>query len=98
MAYVQGPQSSRPAHNREQDENWKSDGFLNIRFRRPDGSTYRFGKTGSIPLSLSRKMDRALIEKIKAGDKEEILRQLLSVIELDVVLMDEESEAGDLGF
>ena len=44
-------------------------------------------------------MDRALIDKMRKGDKEEILKQLLEMIELAFVFADDSAEAkGDLGF
>lgn len=81
------------------NDSWKSDAFLNFRFRRPDGSYFKLGDTSSLKLKETRKMDRALIEKMRTGNKEEILAQLLDMIELDFAFADASAEAkGDLGF
>ena len=94
---------NRPLQTRNNDqasnESWKSDAFLNFRFRRSDGSYFKLGDTSSLKLKETRKMDRALIDKMRKGDKEEILKQLLEMIELDFVFADDSTEAkGDLGF
>ena len=84
-----------PASN----DNWKSDAFLNFRFRRPDGTYFKLGDTSSLKLKETRKMDRALLDKVRRGNKEEVLAQLLEMIEIDLVFADESAEAkGDLGF
>lgn len=81
------------------NDNWKSDAFLNFRFRRPDGTYFKLGDTSSLKLKETRKMDRALLDKVRKGDKEEVLRQLLGMIEIDLVFADESAESkGDLGF
>lgn len=94
MAFERTRQSATASN-----DNWKSDAFLNFRFRRPDGTYFKLGDTSSLKLKETRKMDRALIDKMRKGDKEEILKQLLEMIELDFVFADDSAEAkGDLGF
>lgn len=81
------------------NDNWKSDAFLNFRFRRPDGTYFKLGDTSSLKLKETRKMDRALLDKVRRGNKEEVLAQLLEMIEIDLVFADDSAEAkGDLGF
>lgn len=95
MAFERNRQISTVASN----DNWKSDAFLNFRFRRPDGTYFKLGDTSSLKLKETRKMDRALLDKVRKGDKEEVLAQLLAMIEIDLVFADESAESkGDLGF
>ena len=95
MAFERTRQIAPVASN----DNWKSDAFLNFRFRRPDGTYFKLGDTSSLKLKETRKMDRALLDKVRKGNKEEVLAQLLEMIEIDLVFADESAEAkGDLGF
>ena len=79
-----------------QNDNWKSDAFINLWLPRRDGSR---AKLGSIPLKLSRTNDAQVIEHLaNAPDLEAALEQLKERIVIDFNMADGSDSAGlDLG-
>lgn len=88
MAYV--VPAPTPAAT-QSNESWKAQAFLNLFIKKPDGTR---AKVGAIPLKTSRKMDRALIERLQQDDGVEAMK---SVLELDFQMVDD-GAVPELGF
>ena len=80
----------------QQNTNWKSDAFLNLyaRVENADGSMSR-RKIGFIGLKSSKRLDRALIERLS---QEGGVEALAEVLELDFNLAEPEDSEISLGF
>lgn len=77
MAFQTGSASNVATINNGQNDNWKSDRFINIFVPSKDGSKR---KLGSIALKKSRTRDAALIERLDANPNDiEALKAVLTL-------------------
>lgn len=74
----------------QQDESWKSQGFINLYLPTKTGTRR---KIGTIYLKESKPMERALIERLKA-DPEATLELLLNKLEMDFATADGAKDDG----
>lgn len=75
------------------NENWRSQGFINIYLPTPDGGRR---KIGSISLKESKAYEAALLKRLSSDPL--AIQKMQEVIMLDFQLADKEVKETDLGF
>lgn len=65
MAFQSAANNNRNSQRDEQNDNWKAQAFINIYVPRADGSK---AKIGAIPLKTAKKLEAALIERLKTEE------------------------------
>lgn len=92
MAFEKDKSTSAPA-GRGDNDNWKSDAFLNLYIPTNGGSRR---KVGSIGLRMTKPFEKDLIEKLKADP--DAVKRMLAVCELEFNLAEPEDDKGMAAF
>lgn len=85
--------TARNAQPQVANENWRSQGFINIYLPTPDGGRR---KIGSIPLKESKAYEAALLKRLSSDPL--AIQKMQEVIMLDFQLADKEVKENELGF
>lgn len=85
--------TARNAQPAVANENWRSQGFINIYLPTPDGGRR---KIGSIPLKESKAYEAALLKRLSSDPL--AIQKMQEVIILDFQLADKEVKENELGF